>query len=190
MNDQIENIPKICLTIDRLVLSIGRFAAWGNALLMVVILLQVVLRYLFGLGMVALEELQWHLYSLGFMAGLSYVLVTDANIRLDILHAGFSRRTKEKVEIFGILFLLMPFIAVFFLHSLDFVADSFRVGERSDAPMGLPWRWAIKAAIPAGFGLLFMAAISRLLKAISRLWPGRKRPGNGAGHPAGDSPCS
>ena len=159
----------LCHAIDGFIRRIGSVAAWFNAVLMVVIIAQVILRYAFGKGLVVLEELQWHLYAVAFMVGLAYVLTEDANIRLDILHARFSRRAREYIEICGIIVLLMPFIVIFFMHSLDFVANSWRVGERSDAPMGLPFRWAIKSVIPISFGLLFLAAMSRLLKAVAYL---------------------
>lgn len=155
--------------VDRGIRWLGRSVSWLNAVLIGVIIVQVILRYVFGRGMVILEEIQWHLYAVGFMIGMSYTLTTDANIRLDILYSRFSRRTQAKVDIFGTLFLLMPFIVVFFLHSLDFVANSWRVGERSDAPMGLPYRWAIKAVIPVSFTLLFIAATSRIAKAFALL---------------------
>ena len=159
----------LCQAIDGLIRRISSAAAWLNAVLILVIIAQVVLRYAFGKGMVVLEELQWHLYAVAFMVGLAYVLTEDANIRLDILHSRFSRRTREVIEICGIVLLLTPFIVIFFTHSLDFVANAWRVGERSDAPMGLPFRWAIKAVIPFSFGLLFLAALSRLLKAVAYL---------------------
>ena len=59
---------------------------------------------------------------------------------------------------------VLPFVWVVFYHSLDFVADAWRTGERSDAPLGLPYRWAIKAVIPMSFGLLGLAALSRLYR--------------------------
>jgi TRAP-type mannitol/chloroaromatic compound transport system permease small subunit len=58
---------------------------------------------------------------------------------------------------------------VIFLQSLDFVQESWRVNERSDAPLGLPWRWAIKSVIPISFGLLIAAAVARVVRIIAIL---------------------
>jgi TRAP-type mannitol/chloroaromatic compound transport system permease small subunit len=66
----------------------------------------------------------------------------------------------------------MPFIVVIFLHSLDFVADSWRINEHSDAPSGLPWRWLIKSVIPVSFGLLGLAVISRFIRDLTLLIKG------------------
>jgi len=155
--------------IDRAILGIGNIGAWLIAVLIVAILVQVVMRYVFNKSFVVLEELQWHLYAIIIMLGLSYAFVKDTHIRLDIMHSRFSKPTKEKIEIMGIVGFLWPMIFIFFMHSLNFVAESFRVGERSDAPMGLSCRWLIKSVIPIAFFLLFCASISRLIRAVSNL---------------------
>ncbi len=152
--------------LDGFILAIGKVAGWANVVLVGVIILQVTLRYGFGRGLVVLEELQWHLYATAVMFGISYALVTDSHIRVDILHMRMSPRTQAFWEVFGILVFLIPFIVVVFDHSIDFLWDSWRINERSDAPLGLPWRWVIKAVIPISFGLLAVATLARLLRAL------------------------
>ncbi|RMG57408.1 MAG: TRAP transporter small permease subunit [Deltaproteobacteria bacterium] len=170
-----EVVPKICLVLDGWVKKIGEWASWLNGILVIVIIVQVVLRYVFGRGLVSLEELEWHLYAVGIMLGLSYCLTTDSHIRLDIFHVNFSRRTKEVVEVLGILFLVLPFAFIVFAHSLDFVYESIRVNEHSDAPLGLPFRWIIKSFIPIGFGLLMVAGLSRAIRGVAYLVGARRR---------------
>ena len=171
---------RLAKRVDGIICCIGEVASWLNGVLIAVIILQVILRYVFGRGMVVLEELQWHLYATAFMFGLSYVLTKDSNIRLDILHMRFSPQTKAKIEVLGIILLLIPMILVFFIHSLDFVGNSFRLGERSDAPMGLPYRWLIKSVIPISFFLLFMSAVSRVVRAASVLFSTSREPKRGS----------
>ena len=166
--------------IDRAILGIGNAGAWLIAVLIVAILVQVILRYVFQKSFVVLEEMQWHIYAVIIMLGLSYSFVKDTHIRLDIMHSRFSKPTKEKIEIMGILCLLWPMIFIFFIHSLPFVAESFRVGERSDAPMGLGYRWAIKSIIPLAFFLLFVASASRLVQAVRYLKNNRGRSSDGS----------
>ena len=155
--------------IDRFVGWIAEVMCWGAIVLVGVIILQVVLRYGFSAGLIVLEELQWHLYAVGVMFGLSYAQVTDSHIRVDILHAGYSERTKRWIEVFGIIFLLMPFLLIVISSGNDFVANAWRVDERSDAPLGLCCRWGIKAVIPAAFSLLALAAFSRLIHDLDKL---------------------
>jgi TRAP-type mannitol/chloroaromatic compound transport system permease small subunit len=155
--------------LDGVIHQIGHVVMWTNVILIVVIILQVVLRYGFGRGLVVLEELQWHLYAIGIMFGASYSQILDSHIRVDVVHARLSDKWKLRWDLFGILFLLLPFIVIIFLQSLDFVSESYRLSERSDAPLGLPWRWAIKSVIPISFGLLGIATISRAVRIITNL---------------------
>ena len=161
--------PRLSAFLDRLIRRIGAAVAWLNAALVLVILVQVVLRYVFGKGMVSLEELQWHIYAVCIMIGVSYGVTVDAHIRLDVLYRNFSPRRKEWVEILGILFLLMPLLVILFLHGLDFVHSSYLLNERSDSPLGLPYRWLIKSVIPLSMALLGLAALSRLVRAVAAL---------------------
>jgi len=155
--------------LDALIRNIGHFVMWTNVILIFIIILQVILRYGFGHGLVILEELQWHLYALGIMFGASYAMMMDSHIRVDIIHSRLSQKWKNRWDLFGIVFLLLPFIIIIFHQSLDFVYEAWRVNERSDAPLGLPWRWAIKGVIPISFGLLGLAAISRAIRIIQSL---------------------
>ena len=155
--------------IHRLINLLGNLFAWTMFLLMIAIVTQVVLRYGFRIGSIKLEELQWHLYGMGVMSGLSYALISDSHIRVDVLQHRFSEKTKAAIDIVGTLLFLFPFLIFLFWHSLPFVAKSFDLQERSNAPTGLPWRWFIKAFIPLGCGLLFLAGISHLIRSISAL---------------------
>jgi len=132
--------------IDPLLVAIGRWVSWIWLALLAIIVANVLLRYAFGEGRIEFEEIQWHLYSVGFLR--------------------FGARTQAWIELYGILLLLLPFIALVAIFSVPFVQQSYAVGEVSQAPGGLPYRWLIKAALPLGFLLLLLAAISRL----SRVW--------------------
>jgi hypothetical protein len=71
--------------IDRTVAAIGKAFSWLWVALIVVITLNVVLRYVFRSGFVALEEMQWHIYSVGFLLGLSYCITMDGHVRIDVM---------------------------------------------------------------------------------------------------------
>ncbi len=169
MKDDSPKMIKFTDRLDRFITWTGEKTAWLIAVLIVVILFQVILRYMFHKSYVFIEEIQWHLYAVVIMMGLSYSFTKDSHIRLDILHANFSKPKKEIIDIIGTLFFLWPVIIIFILHSFDFVGESFRVGERSEAPMGLPFRWAIKSIIPIGFFFLFLGSVARLIRAFNNL---------------------
>jgi TRAP-type mannitol/chloroaromatic compound transport system permease small subunit len=162
------DLPQTALSriVDPWLERIGRATSWLLLVLLIVIVLNVVLRYAFGEGRIEFEEIQWHLYSTGFLLGLGYTLKADAHIRVDVLHARLSLRARAWIELYGILLLLLPFIVLVLVFSVPFVASSWQLSEISVSPGGLPMRWVIKAMLPAGFVLLLIAALSRL----SRVW--------------------
>lgn len=159
--------------IDPLLIAIGRWVSWLWLVLLSIIVLNVLLRYAFGEGRIEFEEIQWHLYAVGFLIGLSYAYQDDSHIRVDVLHERFRPRTRAWIELYGIVLLLLPFIALVLIFSVPFVAQSYRLGEVSQAPGGLPLRWLMKAALPAGFGLLLLAVVSRLSRVWAFLFAGR-----------------
>ncbi|MFL0806408.1 MAG: TRAP transporter small permease subunit [Oceanobacter sp.] len=152
--------------IDQALIRIGQFVAWIFVILMVVILLQVTLRRGFSAGLIALEELQWHLYAIGVLVGVVYAQARNSHVRVDVLHSHFSPFWKYLVEILGMVFLLLPFLLLVFYHGVEFVQESYRIGERSLAPAGLPYRWLIKSMIPLCFGLLILACFGRIYRDI------------------------
>ena len=89
--------------IDKLSLKVGGIVSYVWVVLLGVIVTNVILRYGFSEGRIELEELQWHLYSVGFLFGLSFALTTDSHIRVDILHEKFSPELRAWIELYGIL---------------------------------------------------------------------------------------
>ena len=160
---------KFAAGINTVVEGIGRYSSALNVILIVAIIVQVVLRYGFGLGLVQLEELQWHLYAVNVIFGIAYCQSVNSHIRLDLIHDKLDKRTQEWVEIFGIIFLLMPLIYVIFIHSIDFLWEAIRTNERSDSPVGLCCRWIPKALIPVAMVMLFASATARVVQAFHYL---------------------
>jgi TRAP-type mannitol/chloroaromatic compound transport system permease small subunit len=152
--------------VDGILRRIGEWLSWIWVFLLLVIVANVILRYAFGEGRIEFEEIQWHLYAVGFLLGLSYCYQADAHIRVDVLHERWPLRLQAWVELYGILLLLLPFIILIVIYAAPFVAYSFETGEISQNPGGLPFRWVIKAMLPIGFGLLLLAVLARL----SRVW--------------------
>ena len=127
-----------------------------------VIVFNVCARYIFGEGRIEFEEIQWHLYSVGFLLALGYGVTTDTHIRVDVVHERLSERMQVWIDFYGLLLLVLPFVALMLIYGVPFVVDSFNRSEISASPGGLPLRWLIKSALVIGFALLGLATISRL----------------------------
>ncbi len=143
---------------------------WIWVLLIALIVVNVTLRYLIGTNYIALEELQWHLFAVGWMIGLAYAVKLDGHVRVDVIAERFRPRTRAWIELFGIVLFVLPLCYILLTNGWPFVQRSWNINEVSAAPGGLTNRWAIKAVILLAFALLGLAALSRLLRVSAFLF--------------------
>jgi TRAP-type mannitol/chloroaromatic compound transport system permease small subunit len=162
-------LPKTLLSIaiDRLISWTGEAASLAWPALMLIIVAQVVARYAFGIGSVALEEFQWHLYAIGFMTGLAFTEVRGRNVRIDVLAERLPRRARLWIEGIGLLLLLMPLCVVIVWFAIPYAWSSFQLSEVSASPGGLPFRWLLKTLIVLAFLLLALACVSRASRVLA-----------------------
>jgi TRAP-type mannitol/chloroaromatic compound transport system permease small subunit len=162
--------------VDNLIIRLGNMVSWIWLVLLAVIVLNVVMRYMFSQGRIEFEEIQWHLYSIGFLLGLSYGFVTDSHIRVDVVREKLSPTTQAWIELYGILLLLLPFVVLVLFATVPLISYSYSTGEVSEAPGGLPFRWVIKSFLAVGFLFLLLSVTARLSRVFCFLfsWPGEK----------------
>jgi TRAP-type mannitol/chloroaromatic compound transport system permease small subunit len=156
--------------VDPFVRAVGRWASWLWPALVLVITVNVLLRYVIGRGLIEFEELQWHFYAAGFLLSLAWVLEADDHVRIDVLSEHFRFRTKCWVELVGLAAALLPFLAFVAWYAVPFIWYSYSIHEVSEAPGGLPYRWAIKSLLLIAFLLLIAAALARLSRVIAALF--------------------
>ncbi len=150
----------IVTLIDGLNERIGNGVAWLTTILVLVVCFDVFTRYLLKSSSVAVQELEWHIFSVIFLAASAYSLRHNKHVRVDVLYMNFTPKTKSLVNLFGSIVFLMPFCIVAFWSSQNFVMNAFNIGEVSPDPGGLPFRFLLKAAIPIGFLLVLLQGIA------------------------------
>ena len=155
---------KLSSAISRVFASLAGVLSWVWLLLIAVVVLNVTMRYLFGEGRIEFEEIQWHLYAIGFLIGLTTCMDTDSHIRVGVFHDRMQPKWQAWIELYGLLLLFFPFISMVLWFSVPFVQYSFQISEISDAPGGLPFRWAIKSVLAISMVLLLIAGFNRLLR--------------------------
>jgi TRAP-type mannitol/chloroaromatic compound transport system permease small subunit len=135
-------------------------------LLIVNVFYDVVSRYFFNGGSIAMQEMEWHLFGVMILFGMSYALREEAHVRVDFLYNRFSPKTKALINIIGTLLFIIP-LSIFIIYgSYDFVMDSYTTNEISEDPGGLTHRWIIKAMIPISFIYLIITAIGYIIQNI------------------------
>ncbi|MAC78645.1 MAG: C4-dicarboxylate ABC transporter permease [Rhodobacteraceae bacterium] len=162
-------LDPIVRVIDRIAEVTGKAGSLVLPLLVLTILINVFLRYVFNIGMIELEELQWHLNAVTVMCCLAWAYQTDDHVRVDVLHGRMSPRKKALVEVLGVIFLFLPFTLLLAHHAWTIFSFSWRLKEGSPMPSGLPARYIIKGVMAAGVSLLVVQGVGVLLKSLARL---------------------
>ena len=137
--------------------KLGTIVSWFSGLLT---------RYLFDSSSAWLQELEWHFFSIIFLLGAAYTLQTDNHVRVDLFYSRFTERNKAFINFFGSLLFLLPFCILLIYTSKDFVLLSFKIGEVSPDPGGLPARYILKTVLPLSFLFLLLQSLSLLFKSF------------------------
>lgn len=155
--------------LDRLGRAVGKTVRWIAVLLVLIQLAVVVLRYAFGTSYIWLQESVLYTNATLFMLAIGYTFLVDQHVRVDLLYAGWSARTRALADLLGILLAVLPFCGLLIWASWGYVAVSFRMGEGPMQVGGLPLLPWLKALIPTMAGLLALQALAIALRCLAVL---------------------
>lgn len=145
----------------------GRLTSWLILVLVVMIAVEVLLRYTMSLGAVWAQELEWHLLAVITLCGIAYTQKHDAHVRVDIVYQTFSQKTKDWMELLSAALLMAPMSFYFAWLGIRFVTQSYDMGEISADPGGLTHRWILKSFVITGFTLLGIQSIAMALRNLA-----------------------
>ncbi len=155
--------------IDTLNEWVGSGVAWVTAGLVMVVFVDVLMRYIFNLSFVFTQELEWHLFGFIFLIGAGYTLLHDGHVRVDIIYQRIGSKGRAWVNFIGVLLFLIPGCIMVITTSWKFTMTSFAMLEGSPDPGGIPFRFIIKGCIPVGFTLLLLQGISMGLHSFMQI---------------------
>jgi TRAP-type mannitol/chloroaromatic compound transport system permease small subunit len=157
-------LRRLARGIDALVDAAGRIVAWVMLALVLLMSANVLLRYLFSIGSVATQELEWHLMSPIVLIGMAYALLHDGHLRVDLIYVKLPERARLLVNLAGSL-IGVVFSALVIYLGWKYVLQSYVIDEGSPDPGGLPHRFVLKAFIPLGFAVLLLYSIAEAIHA-------------------------
>jgi len=170
----------ILLTLSRLIDAIntviGRAAGWLLLLAVIISAVNAIVRKGFYTSSNAWLDAQWYLFGAVFLLCAAYTLLKNGHVRIDLLTAGLSKRSRDLIDLFGHLFFLLPLTILMIVESYPFAMRSFQLREASPNAQGL-LVWPAKALILVGFFLLFTQAISETIKRFAILTGRLEEPG-------------
>lgn len=134
------------------------FISAGNALV----------RYLFDSSSNGLLEIQWYLFAACVMLGAAQVLRVNEHVRVDIFYARLTGHGKVYIDLFGLVFFLMPVMVAMVWFAWPLFMRMLSSGEMSNNAGGLV-RWPAMLTLPLGFALVLLQGISEVIKRVAWL---------------------
>ena len=152
---------------DKFADIIGYFTAFVMVLMILNVTYDVIMRYFFNTGSIAMQEMEWHLFSVIILLGISYTLKEDGHVRVDLIYDRLTQKKKAKINMVGVVLFIIPVALLIAVESIPFVIESFNSNEQSGDPGGLPYRWLVKSLIPLSFFLLIITSIGFFIKNLN-----------------------
>ena len=159
---------KLSQAVDGLSTVIGKLTMWLILATTLISAGNAIVRKIFDSSSNSLLEIQWYLFAGVFLLGAGYGFLKNSHVRIDFLASRFSDRTRNWIDLVGIIVVLFPFCIVVIALSWPLFTQAYTSGEMSQNAGGLI-RWPVYALVPLGFGLLMLQGLSELIKRVAFL---------------------
>ena len=154
--------------IDWITDRFGGLAKWAVLLSCLISFTNAVVRYSFDYSSNGFLEIQWYLFAGCVMLGAAHVLRVNEHVRVDVIYGLLSSRARVLIDLFGLIFFLMPVMAVMLYFSFPLFVSMFNSQEMSSNAGGLI-RWPAMLMLPMGFTLMLLQGLSEIIKRIGWL---------------------
>ena len=156
-------------SLDAINRSVGNTVRWLALAMVLAQFIIVLLRYVFGVSFIGLNESVLYMHSALFMLGAGFTLLVDDHVRVDIFYAKADDRGKARIDLFGHIFLLLPSMIALLWWTWPSVRNSWAILEGPISVGGIPASFLLKSLIPAFCILLIIQSISCIAKNMLRL---------------------
>lgn len=160
--------------LDAISQGVGRAVSWLTLLMVIVTFVIVVMRYMFGTGLIWLQESVTWMHAVVFMLGAAYTLQQEAHVRVDIFYRQMTDKHRAWVNLLGVLIFIFPMCGFFVYASIDYVAAAWSIREVSRNSGGLPYPFVplLKSALIIMPVAVALQGLSLMLRAA---WVIRER---------------
>lgn len=148
---------------------IGRTVSWLTVLMVLTVTVIVIMRYIFSIGFIWMQESYVWAHATVFMLGAGYTLLHEGHVRIDVFYRTASKTYKNIVNIIGCVVFVLPICWLVFERSVNYILRSYGVMESSAEAGGMPFLFLLKGLIWAFSLLLGMQAVSLTLRSILSL---------------------
>ena len=155
--------------------TLGHFFSWSTALLVITIMLDVIMRYVFSRSFIWITELETYFFAITFMLAGGYAYANEKHVRVDLFYSKWSKRKKAIIDLLGTFLFLLPWCIISIHVCYKYFYASFKIGESSAQAGGLAAVYLLKLIILLGFILLLIQAVAVILNSIFTIFSGHPR---------------
>ncbi|MDP6875959.1 MAG: TRAP transporter small permease subunit [Alphaproteobacteria bacterium] len=149
--------------IDLMNEKIGRSISWLALIMILVQFVVVVMRYIFGMGSIFMQESIVYMHALIFLVAAGYTLLHDGHVRVDIFYGSATPQRKALVNFLGVLVFLWPMCMLILIVSTKFITAAWAVREGSPEGSGIQAIYLLKTVIWVFAVLLILQGYSLLV---------------------------
>lgn len=158
-----QGLLKLSRLVDGLNDRLGRGLKWLILAAVMISAGNAIVRKTLDMSSNALLEIQWYLFAAVFMLGSGFAFLRNAHVRIDFISNHLSAKTRNIIDIIGIVVFLFPLCYMLIVISWPLFLNAWNSGEMSQNAGGLI-RWPMYGLIPLGFALLALQGLSELIK--------------------------
>ena len=127
--------------------SFGKFISLMIPIMTILMIVIIVARYFFGIGLTGLQELVMYIHALIFLGCAGYVHYKDEHVRVDIFYRESSNLYKKNINYFLSLVFLIPVCFIIGYYSIELIEMSWRIKEVSTEAGGLNYVYLQKTLV-------------------------------------------
>ncbi len=159
---------KLALGVDWMSDKLGRVAAVTVLSAALISAGNAFVRYVLDISSNAWLEIQWYLFAATVMMGAPIVLKLNEHVRVDLIYAKLKGHGAVYVDLFGLVFFLLPVMALLAYLSWPLLVKMYVTQEMSSNAGGLI-RWPAMLMLPLGFACMFLQGLSEIVKRVCYL---------------------
>ena len=135
------------LNMEKTIYFLGKFISLMIPTMTILMMVIIVARYFFGIGLTGIQELVMYIHALVFLGCVGYVQFKDEHVRVNIFYRESSSNYKKKVNLFFGLLFLLPICFVIGYFSIELINMAWRIREVSTEAGGLSFVYIQKTLI-------------------------------------------
>jgi len=156
------------ILIDKIIDNITNILTYLLVSMIILVFITVIIRYMLNISYVALQELIMYFHALIFMFGLSYTLKEKSHVKIDIIYNSLNKKNQYFISMLGTIIFIIPTSLFIVYSSMDMVTQSWSLLEGSSEAGGLDLVFILKSVIPITGFLIFLQALSDIIKYMDK----------------------